>query len=60
GILDDDEHTAQLLLKDVFVPVLTKMNTGFKSDNTNPNPYRQVLRAVLAVLERMQEAVPIR
>ncbi|MFQ5420475.1 MAG: nitrate reductase molybdenum cofactor assembly chaperone [Anaerolineae bacterium] len=58
SILDANEHTAQLLLKDVFVPVLTKMNTGFKSENESPNPYRQVLRAILAVLERVQEAVP--
>lgn len=59
SILDADEHTAKLLLKDVFVPVLTKMNTGFKSENENPNPYRQVLRAILAVLERVQEGVTV-
>ncbi len=55
GILDPDEHTAQLLMKECFVPVLTKMNTGFKSENENPNPYRQVLRAILSVLERITE-----
>jgi nitrate reductase delta subunit len=55
GILDPNEHTAQLLMKECFVPVLTKMNTGFKSENENPNPYRQVLRAILSVLEQMQE-----
>ena len=55
GILDPDEHTAQLLIKECFVPVLTKMNTGFKNENENPNPYRQVLRAILSVLEQVQE-----
>ena len=55
GILDPDEHTAQLLLKECFLPVLTKMNTGFKNENENPNPYRQVLRAILSVLEQIQE-----
>jgi nitrate reductase delta subunit len=59
SLLDSDERTAQLLLKDVFVPVLKKMNTGFKSENENPNPYRQVLGAILSVLERIQEAVPV-
>ncbi len=59
SLLDSEEHTAQLLLKDVFVPVLTKMNSGFKSENENPNPYRQVLQAILSVLERIQEAVPV-
>jgi len=54
ALLDPDEHTAQLLLKDVFVPVLTKMNEGFHSENRNPNPYRQVLRAMLAVLEQIR------
>lgn len=59
SVLDSGEHTAQLLLKDVFVPVLTNMNAGFKSENENPNPYRQVLRAILSVLEQIQEAVPV-
>lgn len=59
SILDADEHTARLLLKDVFVPVLTKMNSGFKDENETPNPYRQVLRAILAVLESVYEAVPV-
>ncbi len=59
SILDADEHTARLLLKDVFVPVLTKMNSGFKSKNENPNPYRQVLRAIMAVLERVHEGVAV-
>lgn len=54
ALLDPDEHTAQLLLKDVFVPVLAKMNEGFNSENRHPNPYRQVLRAILAVLEQIQ------
>ena len=65
GVLDSDEHTAQLLLKECFVPVLTKMNTGFKNENENPNPYRQVLRAILSVLgrtttvEQTQVAIPV-
>jgi len=65
GILDPDEHTAQLLLKECFGPVLAKMNTGFKSENENPNPYRQVLRAILSLLgqitevEQTQGALPV-
>jgi nitrate reductase delta subunit len=55
GILNPDEHTAQLLLKECFLPVLAKMNTSFKNENENPNPYRQVLRAILSVLEQIQE-----
>jgi nitrate reductase delta subunit len=55
GILDPGEHTALLLLKECFLPVLTKMNNGFKNENENPNPYRQVLRAILSVLEQIQE-----
>ncbi|MCK5203170.1 MAG: nitrate reductase molybdenum cofactor assembly chaperone [Desulfobacterales bacterium] len=55
AILDPNEHTAQLLMKECFVPVLMKMNTGFKNENENPNPYRQVLRAILSVLEQTME-----
>jgi nitrate reductase delta subunit len=59
GMLDPDEHTAQLLLKECFVPVLTKMIDSFDDEKTNQNPYRQVLRAVLMVLEQTQKTVPI-
>jgi len=57
GILEPDDPTAQVLIEDCLAPVITKMNSGFKSDNANP--YRQVLQAVQSVLEQTQEAAPV-
>lgn len=59
SMLDPNQLLAQQLVSDCFIPVLTKMNASFKSENGNPNPYRQVLRAILIVLERTQEAMSV-
>ena len=53
--LEVDEDLAQKLVENCLVPVLTQMNANFKHDLERPNPYAQVLRAVLNVLERTQE-----
>ena len=59
GILEPDDPTAQVLIEDCLTPVIAKMNSGFKSDSANPNPYQQVLQAIQSVLERTQEAIPV-
>ena len=51
SILDPDEHLAQLLIKDCFLPVISKMHASFVEDAHKLNPYRQVLQAILNVLE---------
>lgn len=58
SLLDPGEETAQLLRDDVLLPVLAEMDRGFDSGNGSPNPYRQVLHAILAVLRETGQAVP--
>ncbi len=50
--LDPEEVLVQELVEDCLLPVLQRMNANFKHDNENPNPYAQVLRAALSVLEQ--------
>ena len=54
--LDPEEVLAQELVEDCLLPVLGKMNASFKNDTDRPNPYSQVLRAILAVLEQTPRA----
>lgn len=56
-LLDPNEHLAQLLVGDCFIPVLTKMDAGFTSKDGEPNPYQQVLKAILTVIEQTQKSV---
>lgn len=57
--LDSDEVLARQLLEDCLVPVLHKMNDSFVDQSqSRPNPYAQVLRAALVVLEQTLQAVP--
>ncbi len=58
ALLEPDEVLAQQLVEHCLVPVLQKMNDSFKHDLDRPNPYAQVLRAILNVLERVQQSVP--
>jgi nitrate reductase delta subunit len=55
--LDPEEVLAQELVGDCLIPVLQKMNASFKNDADKPNPYAQVLRAILARLEQDQTLI---
>ena len=59
ALLEPDEILAQQLVEHCLVPVLQKMNDSFKRDRDIPNPYAQVLRAILNVLKQVQQSVPV-
>jgi nitrate reductase molybdenum cofactor assembly chaperone len=59
AILDPDEVLARELVEDCLIPVLEKMNTNFKIEETgSSNPYAQVLRAILMTLEHTMQVAP--
>lgn len=59
AILDPNEKLAQDILANCLVPVFEKMNANFENEQSSaPNPYAQVLRAILTTLERTAQAVP--
>lgn len=51
SILEPNELLAQQLIRDCFLPVISKMFETFSEDADKLNPYRQVLQAILSVLE---------
>jgi nitrate reductase delta subunit len=57
--LDSTDVLARELVEDCLRPALHKMSDSFSNESqSNPNPYAQVLRAALAVLEGTLQAVP--
>ncbi len=58
AILEPDELLAQNLVEHCLVPVLQNMNDSFKHDLERPNPYAQVLRAILNVIKQVQQSMP--
>lgn len=57
--LEPDDVLAGELSNDCLLPVLKKMNANFARDDKKINPYAHVLRAILHVLERAVQRVPV-